>query len=68
MSQENAAVIGESMPTGEPDIKVSVRQVFGIDSDMEVPAFSQTTDHVPDIDWQLETAAPAPYPSPSPSA
>ena len=34
----------------EPDIKVSVRQVFGIDSDMEVPAFSEADSHVPDID------------------
>jgi len=36
--------------TPQPDIKISVRQVFGIDSDMEVPAFSQTNDHVPAID------------------
>jgi cobaltochelatase CobS len=34
----------------EPDIKVSVRQMFGIDSDMEVPAFSEADSHVPDID------------------
>ena len=34
----------------EPDIKLSVRQVFGIDSDMEVPAFSEADSHVPDID------------------
>jgi cobaltochelatase CobS len=33
-----------------PDIKVSVRQTFGIDSDLEVPAFSQQSDHVPQID------------------
>ncbi len=33
-----------------PDIRVSVRQVFGIDSDMTVPAFSEPTEHVPDID------------------
>ena len=33
-----------------PDMKVSVRQVFGIDSDMEVPAFSQGWPHVPDLD------------------
>ena len=33
-----------------PDIKVSVRQAFGIDSDMEVPAFSMAAEHVPDID------------------
>ncbi|HTY66954.1 MAG TPA: cobaltochelatase subunit CobS [Alphaproteobacteria bacterium] len=33
-----------------PDIKVKVRQTFGIDSDLEVPAFSQTSEHVPDLD------------------
>ena len=33
-----------------PDIKVSVRQVFGIDSDMEVPAFGEATEHVPILD------------------
>ncbi len=33
-----------------PDLSVSVRQVFGIDSDMEVPAFSESEDHVPDTD------------------
>ena len=35
---------------GLPDMKVSVRQVFGIDSDMEVPAYSEADDHVPDVD------------------
>ena len=35
---------------GLPDMKVSVRQVFGIDSDMEVPAYSEPDEHVPDID------------------
>lgn len=33
-----------------PDIKLSVRQVFGLDSDMQVPAFSQATEYVPDLD------------------
>ena len=33
-----------------PDIKVSVRQVFNIDSDMEVPAFGEATEHVPILD------------------
>ncbi|MEQ9489640.1 MAG: cobaltochelatase subunit CobS [Alphaproteobacteria bacterium] len=33
-----------------PDITVSVRDVFGIDTDMTVPAFSETSEHVPDID------------------
>jgi cobaltochelatase CobS len=33
-----------------PDIKVSARQLFGIDTDMEVPAFSAASEHVPAID------------------
>src|SRR6202030_1801693 len=36
--------------TGLPDMKVSVRQVFGIDSDLEVPAYSAVDPHVPDVD------------------
>ena len=36
--------------TGLPDMKVSVRQVFGIDSDLEVPAYSEVDPHVPDVD------------------
>ena len=35
---------------GLPDMKVSVRQVFGIDSDLEVPAYSSPNEHVPDLD------------------
>lgn len=34
----------------QPDIEVSVRDVFGIDTDLRVPAFSVRDDHVPDID------------------
>ena len=37
-------------PTGLPDTKVSVRQVFGIDTDMDVPAFSAGSEHVPELD------------------
>ena len=33
-----------------PDIKLSIKQTFGIESDMEVDAFSKKTDYVPDID------------------
>jgi len=33
-----------------PDITVSVRQLFGIDSDIEVPAFSEAEEHVPVVD------------------
>ena len=35
---------------GLPDMKVSVRQVFGIDTDLEVPAYSRADEHVPDVD------------------
>ena len=45
MASENAAGVA---PT--PDITVSARQVFGIDLDMDVPAFSQTDNHVPEVD------------------
>lgn len=33
-----------------PDITISVRQTFGIDSDLQVPAFAQATEYVPEID------------------
>jgi cobaltochelatase CobS len=33
-----------------PDITISARQSFGLDIDMQVPAFSQPGEHVPDID------------------
>jgi cobaltochelatase CobS len=33
-----------------PDKTVSVRDTFGVDSDMTVPAFSEADSHVPDID------------------
>ena len=33
-----------------PDIKVSVKQTFGIDSKMEVDAFSKKGEYVPEID------------------
>jgi len=40
----------EGKPANLPDLKLSVRQVFGIDSDLEVPAFSEGNEHVPDLD------------------
>ncbi|WP_372620993.1 cobaltochelatase subunit CobS [Falsiroseomonas sp.] len=33
-----------------PDTQATVREVFGIDSDMVVPAYSVRTEHVPEID------------------
>ncbi len=41
---------GGTLSTEGPDITVSVRQTFGIDSDMQVPAFSQPNEYVPDLD------------------
>ena len=35
---------------GPPDRKVSVRETFGIDSDMQAPAYSQPDEHVPEFD------------------
>ncbi len=34
----------------QPDRIVAVRDVFGMDSDLKVPAFSERDDHVPEID------------------
>ena len=34
----------------KPDIKLSVKQTFGFDSDMEVGAFSKKNEYVPKID------------------
>lgn len=36
--------------TIQPDRMISVRDVFGIDSNLMVPAFSQRDEHVPEID------------------
>jgi len=38
------------MALDAPDTTVSVREVFGIDSDMKVPAFSTSNEYVPDLD------------------
>src|SRR6187455_2302381 len=35
---------------GLPDMQVSVSQVFGIDTNLEVPAYSRPDEHVPDVD------------------
>lgn len=46
-----SAIAAEKLPSIDlPEKKVSVRDVFGIDSDMQVPAFAEHTEHVPDID------------------
>ena len=42
----------EALPTPQhdPDIRVSVRQTFGFDCELDVPAFSERTEHVPNVD------------------
>ncbi|MBT6962392.1 MAG: cobaltochelatase subunit CobS, partial [Rhodospirillaceae bacterium] len=35
---------------GLPDIEVKVKDVFGLDSTMVVPAFSTREEHVPEVD------------------
>ena len=47
MATNNAAAAETSTL---PDITLSVRQVFGLDSEMQVPGFSQKSEHVPDVD------------------
>jgi len=47
------APIGEVRPTSAinmPDVTVNAREAFGLDIDMEVPAFSVRTEHVPESD------------------
>jgi hypothetical protein len=33
-----------------PDAQISVRDAFGIDTDLPVPAFAEREDHVPEVD------------------
>jgi cobaltochelatase CobS len=49
MRAASTAALATDVP-GLPDTTLSVRKVFGIDSDLEVPAYRHATDHVPDID------------------
>ena len=37
----------------KPDIKLSVKQTFGFDSEMKVSAFSKKNEYVPSIDPEL---------------
>jgi cobaltochelatase CobS len=48
--QKNGALSNGLPADGMPDITLSVRQTFGLDSDMQVPAFSERNDYVPEID------------------
>ena len=37
-------------PLSAPDTTVNARETFGVDFDMEIPAFSRRSEHVPEID------------------
>ncbi|CAO3423835.1 cobaltochelatase subunit CobS [Azospirillum doebereinerae] len=50
MPSQGATQASSALFDHKPDTTVSVRDVFGIDSNMQVPAFSQRTEHVPDVD------------------
>ncbi len=39
-----------TLDIGQPTVKYSVRDLFGIDSDMEIMGFADASDRVPDID------------------
>ena len=49
LSNDTPLPSGETLMTA-PDKMVKVRDAFGIDSDLEVPAFSVRTEHVPEVD------------------
>jgi cobaltochelatase CobS len=49
MSKTDAALT-DPKHAGLPETKLSVRKVFGIDSDMEVLGYAKSNDHVPDLD------------------
>jgi cobaltochelatase CobS len=47
------ANLSELRPTSaidQPDVTVDARAAFGVDIDMQVPAFSTRTEHVPEVD------------------
>jgi len=46
----NNNVTGDSATPGQPDTTVNVREMFGIEVDWQVPAFTQASEHVPEID------------------
>jgi cobaltochelatase CobS len=53
MNKVAALPESRSAPTSAinlPDTTVSAHDVFGLDNDMQVPAFTQRTEHVPDMD------------------
>jgi len=50
MPADTASPAADPLLSLEPARRVSVRDVFGVDSDMVVPAFDTPDPHVPEID------------------
>ncbi|ARJ66937.1 cobaltochelatase subunit CobS [Magnetospirillum sp. ME-1] len=50
MTSKTQSPLASDHPLAMPDTQVSAREVFGIDIDMMVPAFSVGSEHVPDVD------------------
>ncbi len=52
MKVDSVAVAEENATetAGPPDAQISVREAFGIDSDMIAPGYSRADEHVPDLD------------------
>ena len=50
----SVTALAETVPAdannGEPDTTIAVREAFGIDSDLVVPAYKTRTENVPDLD------------------
>jgi len=49
-NRPNTASESGVFPLNAPDIKISINQAFGIESDLEVPAFSEGNQYVPTLD------------------
>ncbi|CAK0759939.1 Aerobic cobaltochelatase subunit CobS [Azospirillaceae bacterium] len=50
MATQSSPPAGSATFDHVPDTRLSVRETFKFESDMEVPAFSARTEHVPDVD------------------
>jgi cobaltochelatase CobS len=50
MTTNTTTPLASDHPMALPDIKLSVRDTFGLDTDMTVPAFSVGSEHVPELD------------------
>ena len=50
MTAKTQAPLASDHPLATPDTEISIRDAFGFDSDMAVPAFSAGSEHVPGLD------------------